>query len=169
MIKRIAIGIFIVLIIAGVGYYAWVNYGYQHLPTKQTTLYELGASQSSQVCTFTENGVSGKIYVSGTSTRRELGDDFTIFDGKNTYTWSKNSQFGAQVPYVPRQTPLPKNSYTSSVYSNVNTVYNCRPWLANQSLFVPPSNITFSTLQTPTVPNPNTQNGATASPSAKSQ
>lgn len=94
---------------------------------------------------------NGTIYINGTDMR---GDFTTVAEGKTikasmilkdgySYNWSSASNMGFKMKTV-------KDSATdeSDLYAwNADQIgdYNCEPWTVDESIFTPPTNITFKT------------------------
>jgi hypothetical protein len=131
--------------------------------TAKTALKELLAGGKVQKCTWSavENGndVSGTLYVSGKKFRQEsvttdsktkaLSQNYSLGDGETVYTWGammggrgvkiSMASLENMVTGTPSGTPSQVNAVLDQQYQ-----YQCQPWTADESQFVPPTNITFS-------------------------
>ena len=131
--------------------------------TAKTALKELLAGGKVQKCTWSavENGnnVSGTLYVSGKKFRQEsvtadaktqaLSQSYSLSDGETVYAWGgmaggrgvkiSMTSLENMVTGTPSGTPNQVNAVLNQQYD-----YQCQPWTADESQFVPPTNITFS-------------------------
>ncbi len=132
------------------------------------SLRELIAGGQSQKCTFTntvENSTSeGTVYLSGNKMRGDFTSRVTtpvvktvashmITDGTEMRVWTDGEAMGflmdisAQTDVKTGDTPTTETSYESPVdLDDTDTSYNCEPWRADASLFVPPASVKFQSM-----------------------
>jgi hypothetical protein len=131
--------------------------------TARTALKELLAGGKTQICTWTstENGVEmkGTLYVSGKKFRQEsettdaktktVSQSFSISDGESIYSWGgamgkQGVKFSmSSIGNIVTGTPTGASSRTG-VNLNQEYQYQCQPWTADETLFTPPADVTFS-------------------------
>jgi hypothetical protein len=131
--------------------------------TAKTALKDLLAGGKVEKCTWSAvengNGVSGTLYVSGKEFRQETvttdaktqakSQNYSLSDGTTIYTWGgmmggrgikiSMASLENMVTGTPSGSPSQVNSVLNQQYQ-----YQCEPWTADDSQFVPPTNITFS-------------------------
>jgi hypothetical protein len=137
--------------------------------TKQTiqgTLKSLLSAGKSQKCTYSNKAesasINGTIYitsgkmrgdfVSGTEEKKVNGH--MIVDGKFSYVWSDLSKQGIKMAYDPNEqapTSVPANTNNQTPDINQTFAYTCQGWTENNTVFVPPTDITFSEFAMPSV------------------
>jgi hypothetical protein len=103
--------------------------------------------------------VSGTLHVAGKKFRQEsvttdaktqaLSQSYSLSDGESVYTWGammggkgvkiSMSSLENMITGTPSETPSQVNAVLDQQYQ-----YQCEAWTADDSLFVPPTNITFS-------------------------
>lgn len=138
----------------------------------QKSLKDLLLAKVPQKCTYTdllENvDIEGNVYVSSGKVRTDFSSTVegkvtsghTIYDGKLSYIWTDGMTTGFKIALDPDVTQSPKTS-DQSVDLTKTIDYNCSPWIPDQSLFTPPSNVTFSEFNVPTIPATTTSDGNT--------
>lgn len=115
-----------------------------------------GVSQKCDVSSSTANSQSqGTVYVSG----GKMHGDFTstvdgktmvshmINDGTTIYTWVDGQAMAIKMSATAAQNTQASGSSAQgkqAVDANAQYRYNCSAWNANNSLFIPPSNINFT-------------------------
>ncbi len=121
-------------------------------------------------CTWEgEKGMNGETYVDGkrmysimkntpAGPNGEMGDSFVINDEKWMYTWSSLSTDGMKIAIpaedemkniekmgedvnVPKSIEKPASK--DAVDMNKDYKYSCKPWIVEQAIFTPPTNINF--------------------------
>lgn len=132
-------------------------------PSSMANLKDLLANGTAQMCTFTEGDTHGTLYISGGKVR----DDFEstengktvkshIIDMNNTsYIWSDGQSTGIKSSFNPNASPLPTSGSLSAGSSgtldaNANMNYRCGAWTPDQSQFILPTGVTFSSFAMPT-------------------
>ncbi len=138
-------------------------------PTKSTTksittsLLELITQGKNQRCTFNtksnDTSTTGTMYFSSGNVR---GDFKTVTKGKETefsmirngdinYIWGSSLPMGIKMKLSLDE--LSKNSQTTQYVNPSQKIdYNCMPWNADKSLFIPPSNVEFTEIPTTMLP-----------------
>jgi len=130
--------------------------------TEKTTLTKLMEKGGSYICTFINNTQieesTGTVYISGKKIRGDFiskvsipglpsMDDintYMISDGESSYTWSSMSGEGYKVPIAEQDKTVTQSD--TSVPTNQELDYKCVAWVADQSKFSLPTNITFKTI-----------------------
>lgn len=130
------------------------------------SLKNLLASGVPQKCTYKDSSnnvsIEGTTYISGGKVRGDFSSvaegktntGHSIYDGKTSYIWSDESTTGFKMNIDPNASNATSSSETNSqqgVDMNKSIDYSCSPWLPDQSLFTPPTNITFTEFSVPTV------------------
>ena len=131
--------------------------------TAKAALKDLLAGGKVQKCTWAtdENGssVGGVMYISGKKFRQErnitdpktqaVTTSYSLSDGESVYTWGGTmGTRGIKVSLASIENIVTGNP--SGTPSQVNAVldqqyqYQCEPWAADESQFVPPTGVTFS-------------------------
>lgn len=138
---------------------------------QRSTLTKLLGTGKSSECTFTTNtesvNMSGKIYVTTGKMRGNFestlaaGQKVTsnmIQDGDWVYSWTSESQQGIKM----KINTMMESSKSSESNTNTNNNayknfdpnlemnYDCKSWIVNNSMFTPPSNVTFMEINLPT-------------------
>lgn len=152
--------------------------------TTEGTLKSLLLSGKPQKCTYSavtdSVSVTGVVYVANSNLR---GDYFSasgemktgghvIVSGQYSYVWTDNSKQGFKVAVDLQQEQLSGTSSADKVDSQTLDLsqklnYSCQNWTVNESVFVPPSDITFSALTLPSaspsgITVPATEDGSSA-------
>ena len=104
-----------------------------------------------QQCTFSDVNVSGTTYIQGGKIRGDFATTaegatstgHMIFDGTTSYVWMDGAPTGFKMDINPADVA---DSQKSQQGLDINKAidYNCSAWSADQTVFVPPSNITFT-------------------------
>ncbi|TSC62984.1 MAG: hypothetical protein Athens041674_355 [Parcubacteria group bacterium Athens0416_74] len=99
---------------------------------------------------------SGVVYVSGNKSRTDstgtmtgVGpyETHTITDGTYVYMWSSMMPTGQKWKNTMSETGSVPSTVESPAYdTNELYTYDCNPWSVDQSVFVPPSDISFTTI-----------------------
>lgn len=154
----------LVLAIAGYFYFGKSKGGTMmgDTPAGMKSLKELITSGVSQKCTFSvtgESGVSeGTNYVSGGNVRGDFTNTYQgketvshmISDGKTSYVWTEGEKTGYKMS-VSEETKESQDGTTDDTMGNEANLdqkmdYNCSSWVPDNSLFSPPSDVTFTDL-----------------------
>jgi hypothetical protein len=178
MSKKIAIAVFI-LILVGAGVYLFLkkpqtsnNLGPVDSQNKATngtvqgTLNSLLSAGKSQKCTYSNEidsaSMNGVVYVSNGKVRGDyvsaseemMISGHMIYDGKYSYVWTDGSKSGIKMAIDQEQQKQQEQSADNSVNNqaadmNKTFTYNCQGWARDESVFVPPSDVSFSTFEMP--------------------
>lgn len=131
----------------------------QATTSEDSSLKSLLASGKSQKCTYTntENGASstGTFYISNGKSRGDItsnvaGKDTTthmIYDNSTSYVWPDNSTTGFKMAAQTDQNQSQDKS--QGVDPNKNYTFDCSSWIADDSMFSPPSSVEFKDFGTP--------------------
>jgi hypothetical protein len=92
----------------------------------------------------------GTVFVSGGNMRGDFSstvngktvDSHIIAKADGIYTWSSGMPQGVKMPRPTATAPAPANS-TQSFDPNTELNYSCKAWVADNSKFTPPTDITF--------------------------
>ena len=115
----------------------------------------------SQKCTFkdVDNNVniegisyiaSGKVRGDFTTTAEgTTSTGHSIFDGKTNYVWMDGTSTGFKMEIDPSATDTPEASTQQGLDMNKSIDYKCSAWLTDESVFIPPSDITFTSFAVP--------------------
>ncbi|OGM27720.1 hypothetical protein A2962_02580 [Candidatus Woesebacteria bacterium RIFCSPLOWO2_01_FULL_39_61] len=128
----------------------------------QRSLKDLLAAGISQKCTFKD--VSNDVEIEGTSyiANGKVRGDFSttaegktsvghsIFDGKASYVWMDGSSTGLKMEIDTSATSTTEASTQQGLDLNKTIDYNCDAWLQEESVFNPPSDVTFTSFVVPT-------------------
>lgn len=132
--------------------------------TTQGTLKSLLTAGKSQKCTYSKNlesvSLSGTVYISNgkmrgdyvSGTEQMKVNGHMIVDGQYLYSWTDLSKQGTKMAINQEaQTPATASENTSSQASDMNQAfeYVCQGWTEDASVFIVPSDITFSALTLP--------------------
>lgn len=124
------------------------------------TLSELTKRGGDHKCTFSHTtGVgtsSGTVYISGTDMRGDFVtnvvqptkttvESHMIKSGEWVYTWSPMMPMGFKSKATLENTGNDQSASQSFDY-NQSLNYDCKLWVKDPALFIPPSNITFNTV-----------------------
>jgi len=129
-------------------------------PSTASSLRNLISKGIAQSCTFSNEGMTGSVYMSGGKVR----EDFDVaVDNKTTkshvivmdntiYNWSDGQTTGIKMTYDPNATPVatsgtsaPKESFDTNASLN----YKCSAWTVDASKFTLPAGVTFQTFAIP--------------------
>jgi len=126
----------------------------------QGTIKDILSSGDTSTCTFSTSGptsdTAGTVYVSEDKAR---GNFVTTIDGKNTnshllrdgdtfYVWGDGIPTGMKMTMsIDQMTSAIENDSTySSIDPNMNVEYKCDSWTEDPTVFTPPSNIKFTSM-----------------------
>lgn len=119
-----------------------------------------GVSQSCEFV-FSNDGsvIAGKFYISGNKFRNDFetnlkvgsGADFktsVIRDGEYAYTWSQALKAGTKIKInnLTQELNIPQANADNTVdlfNPQYQIKYKCKPWVVDQSIFTPPSDVKF--------------------------
>ena len=124
---------------------------------------DLMARGGNYKCTFAqevENSKStGTVYISGQKLRGDFKSDVTaagasmsvesymISDGTSMWTWSSMLPTGFKMEVVKDTTADGTTPMSQQMFdANMNLSYDCAPWTVDESKFVLPSTVTFTTI-----------------------
>lgn len=172
MNKIIGIVLAIVLIAGGVWYFTQGQSETKNdtsstqteseVKAENTSLKALMAAGNDTKCTYraSEEGSdsSGTIYVSKNKGRGDfevteegkVNKGHMIFDNSTSYIWMDGETTGIKI--VHDQSDTTDDSTTTGVDPDKNYDYECGSWKADDSFFVPPSDIIFQELAIPQIP-----------------
>ncbi len=128
----------------------------------QKSLRDLLTAGVPQKCTFSD--VSSEVNMQGTSyiANGKVRGDFsttadgkttnghTIFDGKVSYVWMDGTSTGFKMEINPTEGSTSNSSTQQGLDLNKTLDYNCDVWVPDQTLFTPPTNVTFTSFSVPT-------------------
>lgn len=169
-----AIIIAVVLILLLIGGYFLMKKRPAPSPVAQPTSQEKATSPSSlkdliskgiaQSCTFSNEGSTGTVYVSGGKVRGDFDTtvdgkvtkSHMIVDGNTSYIWSDGQTTGVKMTFDASATPSATGttSTAGSFDASANMNYKCGVWLADSSMFVLPVGVQFMSFGTPTGASP---------------
>ena len=158
------------VLLLGVGGYFYTktqksggNGGKSEVSSGMKSLKDLLSSGVAQKCTFSttdESGVSeGTTYVAGGKVRGDFTTtasgkktaSHTIVDGKTSYIWTDGEKNGFKMTVEEteagaedKDAPVPQETSVQETDLNQKTDYKCSAWVPDSSLFVPPTNVTFT-------------------------
>jgi hypothetical protein len=140
--------------------------------TIQGTINSLLTGGKSVKCTFSDKkesaSIEGTIYVANgkmrgdikTSTDKTTIINHMVVDSQYSYLWTDMDNKGFKFTNSNNNTNTNTSQNNQAADLNKTYNYNCQGWSADNSLFTPPSNITFSTLTIPSIkPNNGTSSG----------
>jgi hypothetical protein len=127
----------------------------------QKSLKDLLTSGIAQKCTFKD--VSNNVNMEGTSyiANGKIRGDFSttsegktttghsIFDGKTSYVWMEGTSTGFKMEIDLTATSTSESQTQQGLDLNKTIDYNCSTWITDQSLFNPPSDVTFTSFSVP--------------------
>lgn len=117
------------------------------------TIKELLTYTGTQQCSFSTEGNTGQVYMSGGKMRGDFTitipqgntDSHMIVDGQTVYIWSENQTNGLKITSdVIGEFDTPNQAAVIDPNQDMN--FSCSSWTVNQSIFVPPTSITFAEL-----------------------
>jgi hypothetical protein len=126
-----------------------------------TSLKDLLTKGKAQTCTYSAEGGSGKVYVSGEKMR---GDFETKVEAKTmtshmivkdntSYVWTDDQKTGFKMTFDPKSVDTSVSSDTSvsnqAADLNANYDYKCSAWKEDSSQFALPSGVTFTSFDIP--------------------
>lgn len=114
---------------------------------------QTGAWECDVTTTADEVSSSGKAFVSNGKVRADFVSQVAALGNKEVashmiqtkefvYTWSDLAPQGTRMMIPPNSDVLIKSD-TGTMGTNAPVTYSCAPWIENEALFTPPSNITF--------------------------
>ena len=175
----IIVAVVFLLLLGGGVYFLFVRGKSQTGPTSTSSktgsqsLKDLLLAGISQKCTYKDSqenmAVEGTVYIAGGKVRGDFsstnqGQTFsghTIYDGKVSYVWTEGMKTGFKMAVDPETGKSEGSSSEENVDLTKKIDYSCGPWLANESQFTPPSDITFSEFTMPTIPAGTSSSGNT--------
>ncbi len=174
MNKKVLIVIGAVLLLLVGGYFYMNSRKTAVTPeTAATNLKSLIAKGVAQSCTYTNEGMSASVYISGGKVREDF--DVTVDDkvmkshvivmDNTIYSWSDGQTMGMKMSYDPNATAPPEavsSDSSESFDANADMDYKCSAWVVDNSKFTLPSNVTFSAFTAPVVPAQDTSEGSSA-------
>ncbi len=128
---------------------------------ESSSLKNLMGMNKSQKCEFssTEEDVtsSGTFYIANNKARGDFQSTakgtttkgHMIIDSIYSWLWNDGSNEGIKFAIDQNQT---ESNQTQSVDPNKNYKFSCDSWRADDSMFTPPANITFSEFKMPAIP-----------------
>jgi len=143
-------------------------------PTSANSLKALLALGSAQTCTFDNAGSTGTMYISGGKVRGDFDSTTNgktlkthmLVDGTTSYIWMDGEKTGYKMSFdasAGAGTPGTTTAQTSGAFdANADMNYKCGPWVADASVFVLPTTVTFTSFAIPTM-NPSSGNGSSSS------
>jgi hypothetical protein len=114
-----------------------------------------------QQCTFTdasgEAGLEGTTYIAGGKMRGDFTTTVdgktttghTIFDGKTSWIWMDETSTGFKIEVDPSEADSSELPVQQGMDLNKTIDYNCSTWLPDNTLFNPPTDITFTSFEVP--------------------
>ena len=100
---------------------------------------------SSKGTVFVADGnVRGNFTISITAMNNSSLEAFMIADQTTSYVWSSLSTQGFKVP-LNKNTQATTTQTNNGISYNQTLSYNCKSWVKDVSVFIPPTNITFVT------------------------
>jgi hypothetical protein len=135
--------------------------------TIQGTLKSLLTAGKSQKCTYSDKpettsaettSVEGTVYVANGKMRGDFSstseqikvNGHMIADGEYSYVWSDLDNQGIKMLIDQQESSnAPTDTNTQTPDINQSYTFNCQGWTQDNTMFVPPSNITFSTFTLP--------------------
>jgi hypothetical protein len=137
-------------------------------PASLKDLISKGIAQS---CTYSNEGSTGKFYVSGAKVRGDfettvegnVTKSHMIIDGNTSYIWSDGSKSGIKMTFDASATPSESatNSPAGSFDAAANMNYKCSAWVVDASTFDLPAGVQFMSFGTP--PATSSESGSTSS------
>lgn len=163
------LGLVILILVFGVGAYFLLSKSKTQTPVTDnsvssgaSSIKDLLSSGIPQKCTYSSTADSGTTegtsYVSAGKVRADFtnttSDKTTIShmitDGKTNYIWTEGEKNGFKTTVQDTQTSQPESSpsgnsvQTEETNLNQKVDYKCSAWVPDESLFTPPSDITFT-------------------------
>lgn len=145
----------------------------------KSSLKDLLSKGIPQKCTYTDNlnnvDMSGISYMSGNKVRTDFNNlvegktvsSHMIFADNTAYNWSDGQKTGMMFKMDPNQIKdAQKDTAATNQQFDPNKVvdYKCSPWIADNSLFTPPTDVQFSDLSTMMAPKTDSNNGQQGAP-----
>lgn len=145
------------------------------------SLKELIAAGIPQKCTFSSNDDSGKnegiSYVAGGKVRADITNTISgktttqhmISDNKTSYIWQEGDKNGFKMTVTESETTATsapvgtgREAVSSGSDLNQKADYKCSAWIPDDSLFTPPSNVSFTDYSKLLAPTPSTSGGTSS-------
>ena len=178
MNKKILVIVVAALLLLGGGYFFLNSRKSITLPGSQTSapssLKDLITKGIPQSCTFSGEGESGSVFVSGkkvrgdfdTTVEGKVTKSHMIVDGNTSYLWTDDQKEGFKMTFdvsAVDASPEPGTATSGESFdANANMNYKCSPWLEDSSKFALPSGVTFTSFAMPSA-----QPGASGSGSSQ--
>lgn len=166
--KKVLIAVVVIILLAA-GYFYYSRSKSGSVPGTMTgekvtggmmSIKDLIAAGVPQKCTFTSTNESGSNegtnYISGGSVRGDYTNNYNgkttathmISDGKITYVWTEGEKTGYRMT-VPEASPQEntngeKSPATGEANLSEKLDYKCSAWVPDNSLFTPPTDVTFT-------------------------
>ncbi|HLE49398.1 MAG TPA: hypothetical protein VI819_05205 [Patescibacteria group bacterium] len=127
----------------------------------QKSLKDLLLAGVPQKCSFSDvsSGVEmdGTSYIAGGKVRADFNSKtegkatsgHTIVDGNTSYIWMDGSQTGFKMEVNETESDTSSNTNQEGLDLNKSIDYKCSTWLPDQSLFNPPSDVSFTQFSAP--------------------
>ncbi|MCX6704265.1 MAG: hypothetical protein NTZ07_02355 [Candidatus Woesebacteria bacterium] len=143
----------------------------QEQAASPSSLKDLISKGIAQSCTFSNEGSTGTVYVSGGKVR---GDFDTTVDGKVTkshmivdantsYIWSDGQASGIKMTFDASATPSAEGATSPGGFdASANMNYKCGVWVTDSSMFTLPTGVKFMTFAA-TVPGASPASGSSSS------
>lgn len=128
--------------------------------TQPQSLKEILSAGISQKCSYDfeleGNSSRGEVYISDSKIRADFVTVTTdkstnthmILDNNLYYLWVDGQVNGFKMSFDPNAVSSDQSPTSNQIDWDQKLSYNCSPWIADQSKFVLPSNITFQELST---------------------
>jgi len=138
------------------------NKGQESSQASPKSLKDLLAAGIPQKCTFkdvlSDVDMEGTTYIANGKMRGDFSSTIegktttghTIFDGKTSYVWMDETSTGFKMEVDPSAETTSETSAEQGLDLNKTIDYKCSAWLPNESLFTPPSDVTFTGFVVPT-------------------
>ncbi|MBC7836487.1 hypothetical protein H7X87_01770 [Acetobacteraceae bacterium] len=153
----------IVIVAAGAGIWMYsgktnsmeTSIGDTNTQIQRTSLKGLLADARPQKCTFTMSSAnsnsSGTVYISNGKMRGDFVSNAAghtqsshmIVEGGASYMWSDEMAQGFKMSFDAMSNTSMNSQEQGTVDPNADTDYSCNPWVADESVFAVPTNITF--------------------------
>lgn len=193
MSKKVIISIIVAVVVIGGGVAIWLNLKNADEPKVSTTQPESSGQNDSETsisklmssgknvtCTFAftddeGNNSVGVVYVAGN--KRMRGDITTTPAGQpelktsiitvedTNYMWDNATKKGIKTTTSPDQTQSDESGQDQSVDKDKNYAFKCSDWKVDDSMFNPPSDVTFTDFNAQ-LQQPGQPQGQTTSPAA---
>lgn len=132
----------------------------QEESTSPSSLKDLISKGIAQSCTYTNEGGTGKIYVSGgkvrgdfeTKMEEKVTKSHMIVDGSTSYLWGDGGQEGFKMTFDTSNTASgdAETSLSGAFDASANMNYKCSIWVVDSSMFAVPTTVKFTSFGTET-------------------